>query len=257
MLVALGTIASAQTQGTTKTMDATIQLLDYAAPHPDAAIRFHASDMILYVHSDASYLSEPRSKSRVGGIFYLGNKDDPTRIDRPNGPIHVETRILKHVVSAASEAEIGALFHNGQETVFLRNVLNEMGRHQPGPTRIVTNNSTAAGFANRQTKLKRSKAMDMRFHWVPDRVQQGQLEIAWEPGEHNHADYFTKHHPTTHHMRMRPIYLHTSNLALVLEPLAAAMDPPVPTTCITLSDCRGVLIPDPGSNPVTKDLLLE
>ena len=257
MLVALGTIALAQTKGTIQTMDAMVQLLDYAASHPDAAIRFHASDMILYVHSDASYLSEPHSKSRVGGIFYLGNKNDAPRVERPNGPIHVETRILKNVMAAASEAEVGALFHNGQETVFLRKVLQEMGREQPGPTRIVTDNSTAAGFANSQTKLKRSKAMDMRFHWVPDRVNQGQLEIAWEPGEHNHADYFTKHHPTTHHMRMRSIYLHTSNLALAIAHLAAAMDPPVATNNSSPSDCRGVLIPDPGSNPVTRDLSLE
>ena len=56
-------------------MYATIQLLDFAASHPDAAIHFHASDMILFVHSHASYLREPHSKSRVGGIFYLGNKD--------------------------------------------------------------------------------------------------------------------------------------------------------------------------------------
>ena len=57
MLVALGTIASAQTKGTDSTMQATMQLLDYAASHPDAAVRFHKSDMVLYVHSDASYLS--------------------------------------------------------------------------------------------------------------------------------------------------------------------------------------------------------
>jgi hypothetical protein len=41
MLVALGTLAAAQTQGTEKTMDAIKQLLNYAATHPDAAVRFH------------------------------------------------------------------------------------------------------------------------------------------------------------------------------------------------------------------------
>jgi hypothetical protein len=49
MLVALGTIAAAQTHGTETTMDV-VQLLNYAATHPD---RYHNSDMILYVHSDA------------------------------------------------------------------------------------------------------------------------------------------------------------------------------------------------------------
>jgi Reverse transcriptase (RNA-dependent DNA polymerase) len=56
MLVALRTLAAAQT------MQALMHLLDYAATHPNAAIRFHRSAMILYVHSDASYLSEPKAR---------------------------------------------------------------------------------------------------------------------------------------------------------------------------------------------------
>lgn len=107
MLVALGTVAAAQTHGTETTMDTVVQLLNYAATHPDAAIRFYGSDMILYVHSDASYLSEPNARSRVGGYFYLGNKTEPPEKAKPNGPIHVESRIMKHVMAAASEAEVG------------------------------------------------------------------------------------------------------------------------------------------------------
>ena len=52
------------------------QLLDYAATNPDAVIEYNPSDMILKIHSDASYLSEPRAKSRVGGHYYLGQNDD-------------------------------------------------------------------------------------------------------------------------------------------------------------------------------------
>jgi hypothetical protein len=33
----------------------------------------HASEMILHIHSDASYLSENEAKSRAGGFFYMGN----------------------------------------------------------------------------------------------------------------------------------------------------------------------------------------
>jgi hypothetical protein len=95
MLVALDTLAAAQTKGTQKTMDALIHLLDYAATHPDPAIRFHKSNMVLHVHSDASYLSEANARSRVGRFFYLGKANEPTDNPKPNGPIHVESRILK------------------------------------------------------------------------------------------------------------------------------------------------------------------
>jgi hypothetical protein len=63
-----------QTKVTEKMQAATNQLLDYLATHPDATIRYHASDMILHIHSDASYLSVSNARSRLGGLFFLGNK---------------------------------------------------------------------------------------------------------------------------------------------------------------------------------------
>jgi hypothetical protein len=126
ILVALGALVAAQTWGTEQMMQALIQLLDYAATHPDAAIRFHKSDMVLYVHSDTSYLSKPKARSRVGGYFYLGDHQEPTNNTKPNGPIHVESRILKHIMAAASEAEIAAPFHAGQEAVHFRQILKEL-----------------------------------------------------------------------------------------------------------------------------------
>ena len=72
-------------------MDVATLLLNYAASNPDATVRWHASDMILHIHSDASYLSEPKARSRVGGYFYLGNHDEPPDNLKPNGAIHIES----------------------------------------------------------------------------------------------------------------------------------------------------------------------
>ena len=100
MLMALSIIATEQTQGTHTTKDKAEHFLMYAATHPDATIKYHKSDMILKIHSDASYLSERQGRSRAGGHFYLGNKDPTT--DPPNGPILNTTGILANVMSAAS-----------------------------------------------------------------------------------------------------------------------------------------------------------
>jgi hypothetical protein len=67
VLMPLNDIATEQTKATEKTQAATNQLLDYLATHPDATIRYHASDMILHIHSDASYLSVSNARSRLGG----------------------------------------------------------------------------------------------------------------------------------------------------------------------------------------------
>jgi hypothetical protein len=57
VLMPLNDIATEQTKATEKTQAAENQLLDYLTTHPDATIRYHASDMTLHIHSDASYLS--------------------------------------------------------------------------------------------------------------------------------------------------------------------------------------------------------
>jgi hypothetical protein len=77
-------------------------MLDYSATHPDATIRYHASDMILHIHSDASYLSVSNAQSRIGGLFFLGNKS-PTQ-DTPNGSILNVAAIIKNAVASAADS---------------------------------------------------------------------------------------------------------------------------------------------------------
>ncbi len=48
------------------------------------------------------------------------------------------------------------------------------------------------GLANDSLKIKRSKSIDMRFHWVHDRIKQGQFKVQWMKGIDNLADFFTK-----------------------------------------------------------------
>ena len=57
--------------------------------------------------------------------------------------------------------------------------------------------------------------MDIRCHWLREVSNQNHFHSRWAPGEENLADYFTKHHPTSHHRDVRPIYLHEHALLLV------------------------------------------
>ena len=81
-----------------------------------------------------------------------------------------------------------------------------MGHPQPA-TKMITDNNTAEGIIKGTLKQKRSKSIDMRFYWLKDQQEQGQFDICWEPGKINLADYTTKHHASSHHKRLRPIYL--------------------------------------------------
>jgi hypothetical protein len=70
---ALNKISNSQDSPTEVTAAACDQLLDYLYSHPDATIRYYASDMILYVVSDAAYLVLPKARSHCAGIYYLSS----------------------------------------------------------------------------------------------------------------------------------------------------------------------------------------
>jgi hypothetical protein len=53
----INVLASEQLKATAITADKVIKLLKYCNTHPETKIRYHASDMILHIHSDPSYLS--------------------------------------------------------------------------------------------------------------------------------------------------------------------------------------------------------
>ena len=188
MLPSLTFISKKQSAPTQATLAATHHFLRYASSHTAFRAPIHASDMLLKVISDGSHLSQEKAGSIAGGIHYLGNKRDSHHI--MNAPILAVCSSIPTVCSAASETEYASLFINAQHAYFERTILEAMGYKQP-PTQIYADNTAAVGIANDTVKLRRSKAIDMRYHWIRDRVRQGIFKVFWSTGLDNIADYFT------------------------------------------------------------------
>eukprot|EP00957_Ditylum_brightwellii_P147047 11196288-Ditylum_brightwellii.AAC.1 len=184
MLTALSSIDAEQNNGMVSTAQAITILLDYAATNPDTKIRIRCSNMVLHIHSNASYLPEKKAQSRTAGYFYLGEE----KVDKINGPMLVLAKILKCFMTSAAEAEYGGLYENGIEANPLQMALEEMGHPQPA-TPIVTDNSTAEGIMNANIQQKQSKAINMRFYWMQGRIRQGQFYVYWESGTKKLANY--------------------------------------------------------------------
>jgi hypothetical protein len=211
MLAALGTIGSSQAKATQFTKEECLWVMDYAASNPLSIIRYSTSGITLYVHSDASYLSETGARSRAVGHFFLSSPpldpaSPPATLPTLNGPIHTMCKIIDVVVGSAAEAEIDAGYLNAQEAVPICTTLRELGHPQP-PTPMQVDNTTAEGFANGTMKQKRSKTMDMRWHWLKDRTRQGQFLVYYRPGKDNLADPFIKHHPAVYLDAVMPNFL--------------------------------------------------
>jgi hypothetical protein len=218
--------------------------LNYAATHPHAKIRYTASQMHLWLHSDASYLNESKARSRNGGFFYLSDKPKlPIKPGDPapplNAPILVNSKIIDAVMSSVQESETGSGFINAKDAIPMRTTLIEMG-HSQGPTPIQFDNKCATGILTDTVVQRRSKAMDMRFYWLRDRVRQQQFHVHWKPGQSNLGDYPTKHHSTKHHIAVRPTYVlntlfrtpHQQNLKNLATILQGCVKTHSPTTVI-------------------------
>jgi hypothetical protein len=103
----LSSLGAQQAAATKNTCTAIDQLLDYVATYPSDGTTYRASNMILAAHSDASFLSESKSRSRAGASIFL-TENDP--IPRLNGPVLTISQIVKFVMASAAEAELSALF---------------------------------------------------------------------------------------------------------------------------------------------------
>jgi hypothetical protein len=59
--------------------------------------------------------------------------------------------------------------------------------------------------------------MDMRYHWLTDRVRQKQFDVYLRPRCEHLGDYHTKHHSAQHHKDMHGFILHQANSFQVLR----------------------------------------
>ena len=109
ILVALNDISSQQSKPTETTMKHVHQLLDYIATNPNPIIHYHASDMVLHIHSDGSYLSAPNARSRAAGHFFLSDWPNDIKLpdEKPtnNGPVFTSCKTIRQVLASAAETE--------------------------------------------------------------------------------------------------------------------------------------------------------
>jgi hypothetical protein len=178
----LGSVQAKPTQDDMAKME---RLLQYVSTHQNNGIRYHASNMVLQLMSDASYLSRPRARSVCGCTSYFG------LITAINGPISCGSWMIDCVCASVAEAETAGGFRAAQTATSHRRIASDLGYPQPA-TVLRLDNTVAIGIASGSMNAKRSKSMDMRFFWLVDRVQQGQFIVSHVPGIWNIADHFTK-----------------------------------------------------------------
>jgi hypothetical protein len=125
VLMALSSIAIKQTKDMTSTIEKAKQLLDYLATNPNTTIQYQALNMIMNIHSDASYQSEANACNRACRHFFMGwNAKDHGPI-KLNGAFFTFCAILCFIGPSAAGAKLGALFFICKEGIIFWMTLEE------------------------------------------------------------------------------------------------------------------------------------
>ena len=122
ILTPLSAIMAKQSKPTINTAQRSQQIMDYLATQEPAVLTYRKSDMVLAVHSDASYLNEEEARSRAGGHHF---PSENVPLPPNNSAIHNVAEIIKGVMSSAAKAELGAMYINARKAVEERIILEE------------------------------------------------------------------------------------------------------------------------------------
>ena len=167
ILPAVTAIASAQAHPTRAVLEALDHLVGYVAYNQHNKVVFRASSMRMHCATDVSHQSRPGSRGVAAALFYCGDSVDPSLL---NGAIDAYSSLISVVTASVAETEYAGVFLAAQRGAGLRTTLSDLKYPQP-ETIIFCDNSCAVGLASDTVKAKRFKAIDMRFHWVRDRIK--------------------------------------------------------------------------------------
>ena len=152
MLTSIGYIASAHsTSSFADIRQRILHFLDYVAFHPNASIRYAASQMQLWAHIDASYLCKSKARSRAGGYHFLWDKPSfPIRKSDTPPPLNAPVLVILKKLTA-QEAERGAGLVNGKDFVPSIRALEEMD-YQQSPVPLQFDNNLATSWMTNANK---------------------------------------------------------------------------------------------------------
>ena len=119
--------------------------------------------MHIWVHIYASYLTEPKSRSRAGRCHYFSKKpkipiqsDDPST--KNNHPVLVLSKYIDAVINSTQESETGGGYIDAKSALPIHRMAIEMG-HPQGPPPLQFDNKCAHGILTGLLKQKQSKVI--------------------------------------------------------------------------------------------------
>ncbi|KAE9060786.1 hypothetical protein PF010_g30078 [Phytophthora fragariae] len=184
---ALGQLSRFVANPSPKHVGALKRVLRYVAGTLDYGITYsrkqtEAKDVVLEGFCDSDWANDPEQrKSTTGFVFTLAG-----------GALAWMSRRQSIIALSTAEAEYVAACEASMEAVAESNILQEILPHHEVKLRIGIDNQAAHVMATNPTYSRRTRHIELRWHYVREQVQKGVIELHKVRGEFNPADTFTK-----------------------------------------------------------------
>lgn len=145
--------------------------------------------------TDSDWGSDPTTRRSQTGFF----------LSLSSGAISWTSRAQKTVAHSSTEAEYMALSDCSRQCVWVHQLLKELGYHVQ-PIQISGDNQGSIFIAQNPVTEKRSKHVDIRYHYIREVIARGLIEVTFIPGEDNPADLLTKNLGRVKFEKFRSMY---------------------------------------------------
>jgi hypothetical protein len=140
------------------------------------------SPSLFTTYTDADHGGNPdNGRSTSGYIVKMGT-----------GAISWSSKLQGIVTLSTTEAEYVAATTAGQEILWLRNLLSEFGYKFNAPSTLYIDNRSALSVAKNPEHHGRMKHLDLRFYWLRDEVERGNINLVHLRTDAMPADIMTK-----------------------------------------------------------------
>lgn len=137
-------------------------------------------DVVLY--TDADWANNQDDRKSISGYVSMLSGGATTWSSKKQATVALSTM----------EAEYVALAHAARENIWLRSLFTELGIPPTSPIPILCDNRGAIDFSFNTGFHGRSKHIDMRHHFIRQKVESGEASVSHCASEDNLADIFTK-----------------------------------------------------------------
>ena len=176
--------------------EAVKRILAYLSITPDYGLRFDGAiqeSLTLHGFTDSDYAGDCDNRRSTSGYVFTLN----------GGPIAWSSRRQDCVATSTTEAEYIAASEATKEAVWLRRLITQLGAKQREPTPIKCDNQSAIKLTKNPEYHRRTKHIDVRYHFVRHHQEMKNIEVSYVPTEDQVADILTKNLPGPRFLKLR------------------------------------------------------